>query len=455
MNYNYTRYGAKLLSTQRVLRLAVLPMLKMLKLSLVAGYLALPGVSHALEFGPEGMFSLTGFAEVSLTRANNQCDKCQFDPETDRQRLWADDVVPGRALYSKTRWFTQIQPYLGAKYNLGKGFKVEALLSQRFRDGKVDVKDYWYEKNVAISHDDYGSLRVGHMTTRAWSLTDYPYASAFGLSDAFASTGSGYGMLTNAVRYTSRIFDVAAGDLVLEATYDRGNTEFKVNKPSFVELWAHYGRGALVVDVMIQDARNGQPVAWGHAPFRGPAYSSADDAKIGGSSQSVAMVMTRYKVNPQIELTAGLRRNRWSGAYAAIINPTGPQWNNMFNVDWGGSLNGVDNPGYSATSTDAMLGVRYRFLEKWVAATGMAYLGKAKTDNPLERGQSNTALINTVRLGYEYGNGLQFYGQAGMVHFKQQGLAPLSMPSHAAIQQIDSRVTKSGNWFGVGAVYSF
>lgn len=317
MNFKNALYGAESLHMPRVLRSAVFPMLKC---SLVAGYLALPGVSHAVEFGPDGMFSLTGFAEISVTRANNQCDKCQFDPDSDRQRLWADDVVPGRALYSKTRWFTQIQPYLGAKYNLGKGFKVEALLSQRFRDGKVDVKDYWYEKNVAISHDDYGSLRIGHMTTRAWSLTDYPYASAFGLSDAFASTGSGYGMLTNAVRYTSRIFDVAAGDLVLEATYDRGNTEFKVNKPSFVELWAHYGRGALVVDVMVQDARNGQPVAWGHAPFRGPAYSSADDAKIGGSSQSVAMVMTRYKVNPQIELTAGLRRNRWSGAYAAIIN---------------------------------------------------------------------------------------------------------------------------------------
>ena len=452
MNYNYALHGAESLRMRRVLRSAVLPMLK---LTIVVASLALPGVSHALEFGPDGMFSLTGFAEISVTRANNQCDSCQFDPESDRQRVWADDVVPGRALYSKDTVFTQIQPYLGAKYNLGKGFKIEALLSQRLRDGKVDVKGYWYEKNVAMSHDDYGSLRIGHMTTRAWSLTNYPYVSAFGLSDAFASTGAGYGMLTNAVRYTSRIFDVAAGDLVLEATYDRGNTEFKVNKPSFVELWAHYGRGALVVDVMVQDARNGQPVAWGHAPFKGPAYNSADDAKIGGSSQSVAMVMTRYKVNPQIELTAGLRRNRWSGAYAAIINPTGPQWNNMFNVDWGGSLNGVSNPGYSATSTDSMLGVRYRFLEKWVAATGMAYLGKAKTDNPLERGQSNTALINTVRLGYEYGNGLQFYAQAGMVHFKQQGLAPLSMPSHAAIQQIDSRVTKAGNWFGVGAVYSF
>ena len=35
------------------------------------------------------------------------------------------------------------------------------------------------------------------------------------------------------------------------------------------------------------------------------------------------------------------------------------QWNNAFNVDWGGfDANGVANPGYSARSTDLMLGLR-------------------------------------------------------------------------------------------------
>ena len=98
MNYNYTLYGAKSLGMRRILRLAFLPVLKR---GLVAGCLALPGLTHALEFGPDGMFSVTGFAEVSLTRANNQCDKCQFDPDTDRQRIWTDDVVPGRRFTAK------------------------------------------------------------------------------------------------------------------------------------------------------------------------------------------------------------------------------------------------------------------------------------------------------------------------------------------------------------------
>ena len=73
-------------------------------------------------------------------------------------------------------------------------------------------------------------------------------------------------------------------------------------------------------------------------------------------------------------------------AYAyAVQTTTGPigQWNNMFNVDWGGTRDGVPNPGYAARSRDFMLGLRYR-VDNWTASTGMVYLGAAKTDNPSE-----------------------------------------------------------------------
>lgn len=416
--------------------------------------LSAPAVSHAVEFGPNGMFSLTGFAEVSQTQVNNQCSPCQRDPDTDRQRVWTDAVVVGAPLNTTGVFFTQIQPYLGMKYDLGRGFKLNGLLSQRWRDGKTDVKGFWYEKNLGISHEDYGSLTLGHMTTRAWSMTDYPYVSPYGLSNAFANTGAGYGMLTQAIRYTSRPFDVAQGDLVLEGTYDRGDTAFQVNKPRFVEVWAHYGKGDLVLDAMLQDAVNGGSVAWGHAPFKGPSSNPAYDAKLGRSSQSMALLLGRYKVDTRLELTGGVRRNQWSGAYAVQTDAATQQWNSMFNVNWGGTLNGVANPGYSATSTDWMVGANYRY-QKWLFSTGMAYLGEAKTANPMERGQSNAALVNTARVAYEYGNGLQLYAQAGMVHFKEKGLAPLSMPSNAAIENIDSRTTKAGNWFAIGAVYTF
>lgn len=424
---------------------------------LITAILTAPTAGHAIDFGPDGMFSLTGFAEVSLTYVNNQCPSggCQFSPEPDRQRVWADDVVPGRELGTRDITFTQFQPYLGFNYNLGKGYKVSGLYSQRWRDGSPDVPGFVYEKNIAISHEDYGRLAIGKMTSRTWSIADYPYASNLSLASTWAASGAGYRMLSQAIRYTSRVLDVANGDLVLEVTYDRGDTAFKINKPRFIELWAHYGKGALSLDATYQDTRNGGPVAWGLAPFNGPAYQDSADSKVGSSGQSVAMIQGIYQLNPKIELSGAIRRNRWSGAYATIIDSTPPaQWNNMWNVDWGGSLNGVANPGYPATSTDWSVGALYR-MEKWTFSTGMAHLGRASTNNPSERGQSNSLLVNTVRASYNYGNGIELYATAGVLHYDKQGLSPLSLPSNASIQNIDSRVTRDGNWFGVGAIYTF
>jgi hypothetical protein len=92
---------------------------------------------------------------------------------------------------------------------------------------------------------------------------------------------------------------------------------------------------------------------------------------------------------------------------------------------------------------------------QWTAHTGLAYLGKANTKNPSERGQSNSALINTLGLGYDAGQGLQVYGFVGVVNYSKLGLAPMSMPGNSAFTNVDSRVTRSGNWAGLGAVYVF
>lgn len=411
--------------------------------------------SHAIDFGPEGMFSLTGFAKVEAQRGSNHCNDCQLFPLENKQRIWADDLVVGRPYGTNNTHVSLFQPWFGAKYDLGQGYKFNALVSQRWRDGKEDIPGFWYEKNMAISHDDYGSVRVGAMTTRTWSMADYPYGTNIGVADVWGSSGAGYGLLTKAVRYTSRVFDVAEGDLVLEASYDQGNRDFKIHKPQFLELYAQYHKGDLVVDAMYQDTRNGNPQAWSHGPFTSLTPNVADDAKLGGSGQSIAMVMGRYQWDARLELSGGVRLNRWSGAYAVITVPGAQaQWNNMFNVDWNGQLNGVPNPGYAATTTDFMLGARYK-MGQWTAHTGLAYLGKADTKNPSERGQSNSALINTLGLGYDAGQGLQVYGFVGVVNYSKLGLAPMSMPGNSAFTNVDSRVTRSGNWAGLGAVYVF
>jgi hypothetical protein len=85
----------------------------------------------------------------------------------------------------------------------------------------------------------------------------------------------------------------------------------------------------------------------------------------------------------------------------------------------------------------------------------MVHLGAAATQNPTERGQSNSATINTLGLNWDSTKGYQIYGFGGMVQYAHKGLAPLSMPSNSAFTNIDSRLTTRGYWFGGGAVYVF
>jgi hypothetical protein len=299
------------------------------------------------------------------------------------------------------------------------------------------------------------------MQTRAWSVADYPFGSDIGVGDPWASSGAGYGLLTRAVRYTSRILDVAEGDLVAEATYDMGKSGWQKNKPRFWEVWLQFRRGDLGLDFMYQDARNGKPISFGHGPFTSLFRDSAFDQDLGGSSQGIAMIIARYQVDAKLQISGGLRGNRWSGAYAKLLqskadNPAGfDVWSDPFNVDWSKDLGNGVYKGYPATSVDLVLGARYKITDKWSAHTGMVYLGVAATENPSDRGQSNAATFNTIGLNYDYGMGLQLYGLAGMVNFAKRGQAPISMSSNQAFGSTDSRLKTRGYWFGAGATFTF
>lgn len=427
---------------------------------IAAAGLSFVGPAAAIDFGP---FSLTGFAKADVTRISSDCPQkdCQVEKFAGREFIWSDPMVQGVGYGAGTTHVTLFQPYLGAKFDLPRGFKLSGLLSQRWRDGDPDFKGFWYDKSISLRHEDYGSLQVGAMTTRAWMFADFPFGSDIGLGDEWASSGAGYGLLTRAVRYTSRMLDVAEGDLVVEATYDIGKSGWTRNKPRFWELWFQYRRGDLGIDVMIQEGKNGPPVSFGHAPFSSLFYDSQFDKDLGGSSQGIAMIMARYRVDAKLELSGGLRANRWSGAYAKFLqsktdNPAGFDiWNNPFNVDWSQDLGGGVYRGYPAESIDVVLGARYKVNDKLSAYTGMVHLGTATTDNPSERGQSNSATFNTLGLSYDYGHGLRLTAAVGMVNYGRRGLAPLSMPSHQAFTGIDSRLEKRGNWFGAGATFTF
>ncbi|GAB4035801.1 MAG: hypothetical protein Fur0014_01830 [Rubrivivax sp.] len=189
---------------------------------------------------------------------------------------------------------------------------------------------------------------------------------------------------------------------------------------------------------------------WNRADF---PYAS----DVGQTAFSDSGAAYGNQIGTAYEVSGGVRFNRWSGAYAVPLT-TGPlaQWNNPFNVDWGGvDANGVPNPGYPARSTDFMLGLRKYVDPKLVAHTGLTYLGKASTDNPSERGQSNSALFATVGATYDVGSGLSVSGSLNGVWYARKGLAPLSMPAHHAFSNVDSRVAKRGNWVSIEANYRF
>jgi hypothetical protein len=420
--------------------------------------------ARAIDFGP---FSLTGFAKAEFTRTTNVCEGCQREDGEARHRRWADDIVFGRPFGTRDSDVTLVQPYLGYKQNVGKGWQVFALLSQRWRDGKVDLDGWLYERNVGLTHEDWGRLTVGAMTTRGWSVPDFPNSFNAISSDfwggggastpAWSDSGAGYGLLSRAVRYMSRPVEMFGGDVLLEATYDIGKSGWKKNKPQFLELYAKYIGRELLVDVIVQSAKNGEPVAWGKAPFGGLTPFPEDDALLGSSSQGMALVMVRHVIDGRIEVSGGIRFNRWSGAYAVQTTP-GPlgRWNSMFNVHWGGfDANGVPNPGYAARSTDLMLGSRYRINEKMSAGLSLVHLGKAATDNPFERGQSNTLTVGTASIGYSLHKQLQVYGTASAYQFGRLGQAPLSIPAHTSFTNIDSRVADRGNSVGLGVNVNF
>jgi hypothetical protein len=410
--------------------------------------------AQAFEYGP---FSLTGFVKLGAGLVSNGCEDCQRDPTAARHFIWADDLVFGRKYGSLSTDSVQIQPILGVKFDLPQGFTVSAAYSQRYRDGEVDLPGVVYERSATLKHEYYGTVQIGNFLSRGWNRPDFPYASDLGLT-AFSDSGAAYGILTKAARYTSRELFVADGNLVLEATYDQGDTKFKRNKPQLVEFWALWARGPLVVEAVAQAAKNGSPAAFAKAGFTGlTPFPDRDDQQLGGSSQGMFMLLSKYQIGTAYEVSGGIRFNRWSGAYAVPLT-TGPlaQWNNPFNVNWGGfDANGVANPGYPARSTDVMVGLRKYVSPQWVAYGGLAYLGRAQTDNPSERGQSNSALFASLGARYAVGGGLSVSGAVNAVAYGHKGLAPLSMPAHDAFSKVDSRVARRGNWLSIEANYQF
>ena len=417
-----------------------------------------------------GPLTLRGFVLGQVSWATNQCEDCQRYSDEDRQREWADEIVAGKEYKPQASTFSLFQPYLELRpIYLGQGIRFSALLSQRWRDGRVDLPGIWYEKSLTVEKEYYGALRLGAYPTRGWSVADYPYGSNVGLADAWGSSGSGYGLLANALRYSAPVQDLLGGEFRWEVTHDFGDSRYDSDS-SFWEVYGQYARGALVTDWIYQVARNGRPGSWTHGPFLGLTDDPGDDnGAIPENTQTLLLGMFRYQLTNQLELSGGLRRNYWSGTDAVMVgqNAEGVNlWNNMFNVDWNAAdqtnssyntlYGGVYKPGYPAMSYDYLLGGRYRPNDQWTVSSGVVHLSEAQTDNPMERGQSNALTLGTLGVSYQgLYPGVTVSASGSLVRYKKQGLAPLSMPSHSAFSGVDSRVATTGESVGAGVLYVF
>jgi hypothetical protein len=367
-------------------------------------------------------------------------------------------------------------------HEFDSGVKVDAVLTQRWRDGKVDiVGQNWYERNVGIEHPEYGTVRAGTQLARSWSRQD-AFSYPVGLSSAWSETGAGFSVLPQSLRYTSPQFEVGLGKLTLEATYATNDRFSQVQNPAIPsnsarpqlgELFAQYSDEKNLIEVIFDTAKNAGQSSWGKNPLVGAAnfpllstgsYPTGYPFNVYGSTpkQNMLSIMGNHWFTPQWMLTWGVRRSHWSGQalvcdYSSVYG--GCVYQGGFNISPMslGSQWGTIYPGWSATETDALLGLSHT-QDLWTYTGAMVYLGRAQTANPSQWGQGNSAQVfnfGAYRKVPELMRNFSVYGGVGAIHFDKLGPAPISMPSNTALSGVDPRINRYGYSMTVGALLTF
>ncbi|MEN9775159.1 MAG: hypothetical protein RL322_2229 [Pseudomonadota bacterium] len=342
-------------------------------------------------------------------------------------------------------------------------WRSEAALNQLFRSPDVDYRagggwsgTDWFERLVGVSRPDLGSLRYGTQLSRAWARSD-SFSYPVGLSNQWSGSGAAYGILPEALRLTSRTFEDGRGKLTAELTVgrDRLNTaNVEQNRltstqqpfspgptePELVELFLQYSVPGHLVEFVMQTSRGARQSAFGKGALIGwigdpdtLGPTGAEPRRAGRPSQAVAILQGNHWPNPQNMLTYGLRYSQWSGS-AASCNYDAVNGYCLFGMDPG--FNYGDAPthyaGFRGSSVDAMLGwSHYRGLYTYTA--GFVWFGKASSDNPIEWGQSNSAISTNLGVHRKLPavhKGASLYGGLGWSRFARIGPAPLSMPDN-------------------------
>lgn len=465
------------------------------------GFVACAVGAVTLEDQSGNKYEIGGFAKVEWSKAGQSPKTVSDNLSTytiDNRNALSSLPSSAVSLGPKSSQLGMQQLTLGVSRETDSAVGLEAKVTYRWRFASAselfaspDV-DYtsgsglsgrdFTEKLVGINRPDLGSLRVGTQLSRSWSRSD-SFSYPVGMSSQWADSGAGFGVLPQAVRLTSPIFEDGTGKLSAEVTLARNGLNTKnvdqslvqlgssPTRPDLKELFFQYSNQKNLIELVIQSTTGAKQTAFGKSALVGwigdpdnLSATSPEPRRALKPSQSVVILQGNHWPNPQNMMTWGLRRSQWSGS-AATCN-----YNSQLvldNGDIGGCVFGLEpgfnyGPesmnfrGYRATSWDAMLGWSH-YVGLYTYTVSGVYFGAASSDNTIEWGQSNSAL--SVNLGVsrkmpEVHKGLTVSGGVAFAQFKRLGPAPLSMPNNSFLG-INSLYDKSGHSMSLGATWVF
>lgn len=331
-------------------------------------------------------------------------------------------------------------------------------------DGSSWLAHDYTERFIGIGRPDLGSLKFGTQLSRSWSRSD-AFSFPVGQSGAWADSGAGYGIFPTALRLTSPSREDGSGKLTAEltlATHDKNTFMVEQNRttrspdrttntlgtayspnpttPKAIELFLQFSNSKNLIELVMQSAQGAKQTAFGKSTLLGwigdpdpLSYLSTTPRNAAKPSQSVVTLQGNHWANPQNMYTWGLRRSQWSGS-AASCNYSASLGSCVYGLDPGFNYGPASESylGYKATTFDAMLGWS-RYQGPYTYTLSGVYFGRASSKNPIEWGQSNSAVhlnLGVARKMPEIHKGLTITAGVGSTHFSKIGPAPVSMPNN-------------------------
>ena len=453
------------------------------------------------EFG--NRYELAGFAKVEWSTVGeakkvipDRLSAFTFDNRNALTLPAVGQTTPG----PKSSKLTMHQLTFAISHEMDSALALEARLTHRWRSSlrlgdfltrtpDVDYKTGsdisemdFYEKFVGISRPDLGALRIGTQLSKTWSRSD-SFSFPIGLSSQWADSGAGFGILPSAVRVTSPIFEDGSGKLSAELTVatndlntnnvvqDRafvGTAPFSPDptRPKLVELFFQYSRDKHLIELTVQSASGAKQTSFGKSALVGwigdpdtAPTAPTKPRRAGKPSQSVVLLQGSYWPDTENMLTWGVRRNRWSGSAPSCnwdFAPVGPKC--LFGIDAGFNYGSaaLDYRGFKAETRDVMLAWSH-YQGPVTYSVGGVYFGKAKSDNPIEWGQSNSAFslnLGISRRVPELLKGMSVAAGLAIDQFSRLGPAPLSMPGNSFLST-NSLYDRRGYSLTLGTTVAF